>query len=112
MNFLRTGLLVEQSLQEHWRNNMSEDLWRQRAETAEAKLITLKESLGHAIDRVKIFKTNFGIKERSNGDIDIDYDKFTENLGIEAALELRKCIDQRYIISGEAGDKPRIKLVV
>ena len=91
---------------------MSEDVWMERAQSAEARLVTLRESLGAAVERVKVFKTNVGIREKSNGDIEIDFDKFVGNLGIEAALELRKIIDELYQISGEAGDKPKIKLAV
>ncbi len=91
---------------------MSEQMWIERAQTAEAQLVTQKEAYGTAIDRIKIFKANFGIKERSNGEIDIDFDKFVDNLGVESAFELRKCIDEKYQISGDAGEKPRIKLPV
>lgn len=84
------------------------DNWLERAQTAEAQLVTLRESLGAAVERVKVFKTNFGIKEKSNGEIDIDFDKFAGNLGIESALELRKVIDETYQISGAAGEKPKI----
>lgn len=75
---------------------MSESHWLDRAQSAESKLITMKESLGAAVERVKIFKANFGIKERDNGEIDIDFDKFVENLGKESAMELRNIIDEHY----------------
>jgi len=75
---------------------MSESMWMDRAQSAESKLITMKESLGAAVERVKIFKANFGVKERANGEIEIDFDKFVENLGKESATELRKIIDERY----------------
>lgn len=88
---------------------MSEDFYRQRAETAEAQLATLKYAQAAAIDRVRQFKANFGIRERSNGDLVIDYQKFVKALGLEAALELRKEIDLAYRITGEAGEKPRVR---
>jgi len=75
---------------------MSESTWIERAQSAEAKLLTMKESLGAAVERVKIFKSNFGIKERDTGEIIIDYDKFVENLGEANALELRDIINERY----------------
>ena len=71
------------------------DNWLERAQTAESLLITQKESLGAAIERIKIFKTNFGIRERSNGEIEIDFDKFVDNLGAESVLELKKIIDEK-----------------
>lgn len=89
---------------------IEESVWMERAQTAEAQLITQKESLGQAIERIKIFKTNFGIREKSNGDIDIDFDKFVGNLGLESALELRKIIDEHYQVSGVPGEKPHIHL--
>ena len=60
---------------------------------------------------MKTFKANFGIKERADGEIVIDFDKFADRLGVEAALELRRVIDERYHVSGEPGKKPRIKLM-
>ena len=89
---------------------MSEEMWRQRAESAEAKLSTMEQAHKAAIERVRDFKANFGIKEKQGGVIEIDYDKFVSNLGPEGCLELRKVIDDVHKISGEAGQKPRIKV--
>lgn len=75
---------------------MSEDVWIERAQSAEAKLKTLQQAYAPAIERIQNFKTNFGLKERDNGEISIDYDKFVKNLGRESALELRKVIDGQY----------------
>lgn len=90
---------------------MSEDVWRERAQTAEAKIVTMQEATTGAIQRVKEFKGNFGVKERSDGEIVIDYDKFVKALGINGALELRGIIDEQYNISGEPGKKPHMRLV-
>lgn len=86
------------------RGIMSEEMWMERAQSAEAKLVTQKENLGAAIDRVREFKKNFGIREKPGGVIDIDYDKFVQNLGLDAALELRNVIDETF-------KKPGIKRV-
>ena len=75
---------------------MSESMWMERAQSAEAKLITQKESLGSAIERVKEFKTNFGIREKQGGVIEINIDKFVENIGPASSLELRKIINEKY----------------
>lgn len=75
---------------------MSENMWMERAQTAEAKLKTMREAHGAAIDRVKDFKANFGIRERDNGEIVIDWSKFVERLGPDGADELRKIIDEKY----------------
>ena len=75
---------------------MSEDMWMSRAQTAEAKLKTMREAQGAAIDRVRDFKANFGIRERDNGEIIIDFQKFVERLGEDSASELRKVIDEKY----------------
>ena len=87
------------------------DQWMERAQTAEALLITQKETLGAAIERVKDFKKNFGIREKQDGSIEIDFDKFAKNLGVDSCLELRKVIDDIYQLSGKAGEKPRMKIV-
>ena len=90
---------------------MSEDgHWISRAQSAEARLATLKAAYEPALERVKAFKANFGIKERPDGEIVIDFEKLVDRIGVEAALELRRVIDERYHVSGEPGKKPRIKL--
>jgi len=75
---------------------MADDHWIERAQSAEAKLKTMKESHEQAVDRVRAFKTNFGIRERDNGEIVIDFQKFAERLGAENAAELKKVIDEKY----------------
>lgn len=87
-----------------------EAYWMERAQSAEAKYNTIKESMVPTLDRVKQFKQNFGVRERSDGAIDIDFDKFVAALGPEASLELRGIIDEKYRISGDAGEKPRMRV--
>ena len=78
---------------------MSEDMWMVRAQTAEAQLKTLREAQGAAIERIKDFKANFGIRERGNGEIVIDFQKFVERLGDDSANELRKIINEKYPVA-------------
>lgn len=87
-----------------------ESYWISEAQTAKAQLATLKDAYGPAIERVKEFKANFGVKERSDGSLVVDYDRFADAIGIEGALELRAVIDEKYNVSGEAGEKPKIKV--
>lgn len=75
---------------------MSEDFWIERAQTAEAQLKTLREAQGAAIERIKEFKANFGIKERSNGEIVIDFPRFVEQLGPDGSSELKRIIDEKF----------------
>lgn len=75
---------------------MSEGMWMDRAQTAEAQLKTLREAQGAALERIKDFNTNFGIKERGNGEIVIDFPKFVERLGPDGVAELRKVMDEKY----------------
>ena len=87
-----------------------ESVWIEKAQSAEAKLATLKQAYEPALERVKQFKANFGVKERDNGELVINYEKFVERLGMEGALELRKIIDEKYNITGEPGKKPHVRL--
>ncbi len=87
-----------------------ESFWIGRAQDAEAKLATLEQAYKPAIEKIKNFKGNFGIKERSDGGIVIDFKKMVKGLGIESALELRAEIDGQYQISGAAGEKPHVTL--
>lgn len=89
-----------------------DNFWMERAQSAEAKLETLKQAIEPMKQRIQDFKANFGLQERSDGSITIDYDKFVTALGIESALELRSIIDEKYQISGKPGKKPRIRLAV
>lgn len=86
-----------------------ESIWIDRAQSAEAKLKTIKDAYEAAIERVKNFKANFGIKERDSGEIVIDFEKFVDRLGLEQALTLRKLIDERYKVSGKPREKPRVR---
>ncbi len=88
---------------------MDESHWIERAQTAEASLETLRQGQGAAITKIKEFKQNFGVREKSDGSIDIDFEHFTKAIGVESALILRAIIDETYQISGAPGDKPRIR---
>ena len=84
--------------------------WIEKVKDAESRFETYKQANGAAVERVKQFKTNFGVKEASNGEISINFDKLVPALGLEEAMELRKVIDETYSVSGNAGEKPHIKL--
>jgi len=90
---------------------MSEDVWIDRAQSAEARLSTMKQAHEAAAERIRNFKMNFGIREKDTGEIDIDFEVFVQRLGVENALTLRQIIDEVYHVSGEAGKKPRMKVV-
>ena len=81
---------------------MSEAMWMERAQSAEAKLATLKQAYEPALDRVKQFKANFGIRERDNGELVIDYQKFVERLGKQGAMGLIAVIHEKYNIGFSA----------
>jgi hypothetical protein len=90
---------------------MSDDShWIERAQSAEAKLATLKNQFEPALERVKAFKANFGVREKSNGEIEIDFEKMVERLGADGCLELRRVIDERWNISGNPGEKPKVRV--
>lgn len=89
---------------------MSEQEWMERAQSAEAKLSTQRQAHEAAMERYKTFKANFGVKERGDGTIVIDFEKLVEKLGVESCLELRRVIDEKWNISGAPGEKPRIRV--
>ena len=88
-----------------------ERYWIEQAQSCQAQLATLRDAYGPALERIKQFKANFGVTERSDGRIDIDFDKFAERIGIEGALELRRIIDEKYGITGKPGEKPHVRVV-
>ena len=75
---------------------MSESVWIERAQSAEARLNTLKQAYEPALERVRNIKANFGIRERDDGSIDVDLYKFIEHLGSENALILKSIIQKKY----------------
>ena len=79
---------------------MSESMWIERAQSAEAKLNTMKESLDKAVERVRSFKANFGVREKDNGEIVIDFKKMVERLGKDGAMDLRSVIEEVYSSHG------------
>ena len=87
-----------------------ESLWIDRAQSAEARLLTMKDAYEPALERVREFKKNFGVREHSDGLITIDYDTFVGAIGADGALELRAIIDETYRISGAPGEKPRMRI--
>lgn len=89
---------------------VDESYWINEAQSWQAKYRALEESLKPAIERVKEFKTNFGVKEKSDGSIEIDWEKFVDRLGLENALVLRGEIDQRWAVSGNPGEKPKVRV--
>lgn len=85
-----------------------EDVWRERAETAEAQITTAKEATENVRAKMRSFSETFGIKGTMSGDLRINFDKLVEVIGVEQALELRKIIDEKYHIRGAPGEKPKI----
>ena len=88
----------------------SDGYWVERAQSAEARLNTLKGAYEPALEKVQQFKTAFGVRERSDGTIDVDFDQFVERLGVEQCIQLRCIIDEKYGIRGAPGEKPKIRV--
>lgn len=87
-----------------------EKYWIDKAQSLEAQNKTLRDQYAPAIERVKAFKANFGVKEKADGSIVVDYEKFARNLGPEGWLELRRIGDEIHSVTGAAGEKPRIRV--
>ena len=91
-------------------SDTGEQFWVNRAQSAEAKLATLKQNFEPALERVKQFKANFGIREKSDGSIDIDFEKMVDRLGPAACLELKSIIDAKYTIRQRRHLKPSVQM--
>jgi len=72
-----------------------ESFWSEKAKSLESQLGALKQQIDPVIERYTAFKANFGVKEKSDGSISIDFDKFVERLGQEGCAELRKVMDEK-----------------
>lgn len=89
---------------------MGEKEWMERAQSAEAKLTTCQGAQEALKEEVRTVRETFGARKRSDGSYEINYDAFVERLGLEAALQVRAIIDEKYQISGAAGAKPRVRM--
>ena len=87
-----------------------ESYWIERAQSAEAKLKTLHDSMEPLKQKARTIKESLCARERTDGSFDIDFDRLVERLGVAACLELRGIIDARYGISGAPGKKPRVRV--
>ncbi len=75
-----------------------------------AQLATAKAQYEPILERYTNFKMNMGLKEKSDGTLVIDYDKFVERLGPDGWLQLRQIGDEKHRVSGAGGEKPRIRV--
>jgi len=82
---------------------MSEQMWMERAQSAEAKLSTMKEQQDRLKEDAQFILTTFGARKKSDGSFDINYQKFVDILGSEQALEVKKMIEVTYGSEKEAG---------
>ena len=89
---------------------MSEMDWMERAQHAEALVSGSRAGTETVKEKLRQMTDLFGIRGSFEGGLKIDYTKLVANLGIEQCLELRKIIDEAHNISGEPGDKPRVRL--
>ena len=89
---------------------MGEAEWRERAQSAEAALTTCRDNQDRLKEKVRSVCETLGAKEKRDGRFDIDYEAFVERLGMEGALEVRAIIDEKFGISGEPGEKPRVRM--
>lgn len=73
-----------------------EDMWIERAQSAEARLGTMRDTHEAAMQRFKEFKKTFGLKQKADESIHIDFDKFTDALGQEGCMQLKAIIDKKW----------------
>lgn len=90
--------------------SMGEKEWMDRAQSAEAKLTTCRDAQERLKDEVRTVHETFGARKRSDGSYEINFDAFVERLGLESALQVRAIIDEKYHVSGAAGEKPRVRM--
>lgn len=76
----------------------------------QVRLQTVQAQTDRLTQKVADTREALCARERSDGSIVIDFDKLADRLGLEQCLVLRAAIDERWSISGEAGQKPRVRL--
>ena len=84
--------------------------WVDRAQTAEAKLATCQENQDRVIEKFRDMMETLAARELSDGSVDIDFVALAGKLSLEHALALRQAIDDHHHISGDAGEKPKVRV--
>lgn len=74
------------------------------------KLQTLQAQTDRITQKCADLREMVCAREHSNGTLTLNFDALAERLGPVACLELRAAIDARWNISGEAGQKPRMRV--
>lgn len=82
----------------------------ERAQTAEAIANTAKAALAPLKNEVRQIKETFGIRKRGNGAYQVGYDVLVKAIGLEGYMELRAIGDQHWNVSGDVGEKPRVRI--
>ena len=91
---------------------MAEDFWIEKAQSLEVQNTTLRANLDRVKNEFREIMDLLGARKKGDGSIDINYVQMVERLGPESCLELRAEIDRQHRISGEPGEKPKIRLAV
>lgn len=89
---------------------MDESQWIERAQSAEAKVATLQGQIEPLKTKIREVREALCARELAGGGFEIDFDALADRLGLEGSMELRKAIDDRWKVSGGAGEKPRIRV--
>lgn len=79
------------------------------ARSWETKYRTLKDQTERIQQDGRDILTMFAAR-KTDGSFSINFEKFANNLGLAQCLELRKVIDEMWRISGDPGEKPRVKM--
>ncbi|MCR4295388.1 MAG: hypothetical protein NUW21_07620 [Elusimicrobia bacterium] len=87
-----------------------ENSLHEQVKSLQAQLTTAKAQYEPILERYQNFKTNMGVKEKADGSLVIDYEKFAERLGAQCWLELRKVGDEIHRVTGANGEKPRVRV--
>ena len=111
--------------------SFNEGTLEDKVSSLQAQLAACKSQIEPVLERYQSFKANFGIKEKSNGTMTIDFEKMVARLGPEQSAVLRAVIDEKHgpaegqalpdvlaqlvgktvtIIDGGDGKKPKLRV--
>ena len=76
--------------------SFNEGTLEDKVSSLQAQLAACKSQIEPVLERYQSFKANFGIKEKSNGTMTIDFSKMVSRLGPEQSAVLRAVIDEKY----------------
>lgn len=82
----------------------------EQVNSLKTKIATMEGQIEPLKEKTRHIRETLCAREVSGGGFEIDFNALADRLGLEGAMEMRAAIDERWKVSGGAGEKPRIRV--